>query len=862
MRSLLRILSLRYWRRCPARVLLVIASIALGVAAWGATRALNTHLNQSSRVAAAPLAGCADLHVSNGDAGVPRSLIEALCHLPGVQTVRPIIIQRVLLPDLNHQAALLLGLDLPAGGVVPAGWDVKINAAVPQLGAAALMGSQRLALVGRELDRLLPQDTGRCNVLVGGRVCTITRVGTIVEARGPAAPLAGNVLLVSCAEAAALLGRPDLVSRLDLCLEPGADQENVRRQVEAAVNPTARVWTPETQGQQTDGMLAPLALGLTLCGIGALLVGLFLIYNTLAVSVVERRREIATLRALGATRGQVLWLFLGEALCLGLVGTLLGLPLGIALAKLSLGSMQRVLSDVLLPLPGTAFEVSGGAWLGSLLAGLGTTLLATLVPALQAASERPVQALRQLPARAGCVLRLCRFYGIPVLTAAGVLCVACKDCLPLHVGTFGGLVLSIVVGLLAIPCLAALAARLLRRVIRFFPGIGARLAIDNLVSAPGRTGLVIAALAASVALLLLTGGLIRSNETAVRSWVDEAIGGDLFVTSGGPLSASGKNFPMPEETAQQLRHLLPGATIAAGRFRYLDYAAAGQTDRVLLTAMEPAAIHAANKDRQPPFPDLDLYRQLALAPDGALVSENFAALHGVHARDTITLPGADGPVALRVLGMVVDFSCPHGTIYVDRGRHQRAFNAHLVDALGVYLPPGADVEMCRLRVQQAPWAAGQFLCVMTRGELRGHILGMVERLYGLAYTQEVVVGIVAVLGVVAALLISVLHRRRELGLLRAVGATRVQVIRSVLAEALFMSALGTGLGLLAGLPLEWYTLRILLFEEAGFRFPLLYPWAAFAAVACLALLSALVAGLGPALHAVRPCIASALSTEW
>jgi putative ABC transport system permease protein len=837
----------------------MVASIALGVAAWVATRTLNTQLCESSRASGTPLAGFADLLVSNGDAGVPRTLVEPLRQLANVHAVRPLILQRVLLPDLNCQTALLLGADLHDKSNDSAAWDLTIRLAAPQACLGGLVRGQRVALVGRELDRLWSSDGGSCNVLIGGRMTRITRAGTILQARGPAALLAGNVLLMPCAEAAALLGRPDLVSRLDLRLEPGADRETVRRQVEAIVLGKAQVSSPQARGQMTEGMLAPLTIGLALCGLGALLVGLFLIYNTLAVSVVERRRLIGILRALGATRGQIFRLFLGEALCLGSLGTLVGLPLGIGLAKLSLSSMQRVLSDVLLPLPGTAFHVTTGTWLESLLAGLGTTLLATLAPALQAAGEGPLHALRRLPTRSGSILRWCRFGGIPVLSVASMLCVVCKNSLPLHVGTLGGLLLSIVVGFLAMPCLAAVVTRLLRRLTT--PGIGTRLAMDNLVSSPGRTGLVIAALAASVALLVLTGGLIQSNEVAVRSWVDDTIGGDLFITAGGPLSASGKTFPMAEDAERQLRTLLPEAVVAAARFRYLDYTQSGQTDRVLLTALDPAILYVANRDRQPPFPGLELYRQLAAEADTALVSENFASLHKVAVGDTITLPGADGLVSLKVIGTVIDFSCPQGTVYVDRTRNRRAFNAGLVDALAVYLPPGADVETCRLHVQQAPWAAGQLLCVMTRGELRAHILGMVERLYGLAYTQELLVGIVAVLGVVAALLISILHRRRELGLLRAVGATPGQVMRSVLAEALLMSAIGTGLGLVAGLPLEWYTVRILLYEETGFRFPIMYPWPAFAAVTGVACISAAVSGIGPAMHAIRPCISLALSND-
>src|SRR5262249_38225202 len=126
MRSLLKILSVRYWRRCPGRLVLVIASIALGVAAWVATRALNTHLNQSSRDSVTPLAGAADLLISNGDAGVARTLVESLRRVNGIQTVRPLIVQRVLLPDQNRQSALLLGADLSETSDRAPDWDVTI----------------------------------------------------------------------------------------------------------------------------------------------------------------------------------------------------------------------------------------------------------------------------------------------------------------------------------------------------------------------------------------------------------------------------------------------------------------------------------------------------------------------------------------------------------------------------------------------------------------------------------------------------------------------------------------------------------------------------------------------------------------
>jgi putative ABC transport system permease protein len=414
--------------------------------------------------------------------------------------------------------------------------------------------------------------------------------------------------------------------------------------------------------------------------------------------------------------------------------------------------------------------------------------------------------------------------------------------------------------LIATPLLTALAARLMRYVMPGWLGITGRLAIDNVLRAPGRTGLVVAALAAGVALLVQTGGLLSSNEEGVRSWVDQSIAGDLFVTSGGPLSASGRTLPMGWSVVVRLQEEFPELRVVPMRFRHLDWRQDGRSARILMVALDAGGYVAANEDRDPRPPDLDLYQELR-EPGTVLVSENFAALHGIGAGDTLTLPGTDGPVSLRVLGTVVDYSCHQGTVLVDRQQVRRHFDADLLDVLDVYLPAGNDVERVRQQLRQAPWAAEYLLCVLTRSEVRGHVLGMIGRLYALAYAQEMVVALVAVLGVVTALLISVLQRRRELGLLRAVGATRSQVIGSVLAEAVLLASLGTALGLLVGLPLEWYAVRVVLFEESGFLCPLRVPWAAMTVVIGLTFVCAVVAGLGPAWHAARTPIIDAVDRE-
>src|SRR5206468_7976054 len=215
--------------------------------------------------------------------------------------------------------------------------------------------------------------------------------------------------------------------------------------------------------------------------------------------------------------------------------------------------------------------------------------------------------------------------------------------------------------------------------------------------------------------------------------------------------------------------------------------------------------------------DLSKFLDLPGTSD-VLVSQNFARRHNVAVGQTIELPGPNGPVPLRVIGTVRDYSWSRGSIFMDRARYAKLFGDDLIDICHVFLKPDQVGSEAAGRAIEA-YAQRRGLFVTDKDSLRKFLSELINRIYLLAYLQQIIVGVVAALGVVTALLISVLQRKRELGLLRAVGATQWQVLRTVLAEATLMGAFGTFLGLLAGVPLEWYIVRVLIFEESGFLFP-------------------------------------------
>jgi putative ABC transport system permease protein len=856
-------LSRRYLRRRWVRASLIVLSIAAGVSMLVATRALNRTMDRAAAAAASPLAAVADLIVSNGDAPVDRWLAVELLKVEGVLAAHPRIFAKVHLPNLNNRPALLIGLDLAAeqNDKTPPRWQVHYDQNTLSVAWARFAARKVPAVLGKDLEDALAGTSRDLRVRAPGSraVYALRRAGT-VTGKGPAAALGGDVVILKLDDnPARIVGlKKWQVSRIDLTLRPGADRAAVQKRVAAVLAGRAEVRTPEEQNQAVQNVMTSLQVALLLCGVAALVVGLFLVYNALAVSVAERRHEVGILRGLGATRGQVLTLFTGEAALLGLAGSLLGIPLGLAIARVSLEPMREVLSKLFFAMDATGIEVGTDLIVLGVAAGVATAVAAALLPALLASRERPADAVRRIPPRPTWRHRFTQVAACGLLLAAGAVCITRRDQLPPRVGMYGGLGLVVVSTLLATPLLSAVLARLLLPLARGCLGVTGRLAADNLVRAPGRTGLVIAALAAGVGLVTETAGVIRSNRVALRDWVQQAIPADLVITAGSPVSAGGQSLPLTEALGAQIRKMAGVEAVLPSRVRRQLF----RDTQILMVAVNASEVYRATASR-PRIKTAERYRALNERPDGAIISENFAILHGVKVGDTLALASPNGPVALHVVGQFVDYSWNHGSIIVNRALYLKHWEDPRVDLYDVYLTPGVGsraVHNLQESILKA-YGAEHGLFVLRQDELQGHIDETIEQLYGIALGQQIAVMFVAGLGAVTALLISVVQRQRELGLLRALGASRGQVIRSVLAEALLMGVLGTLIGLVVGVPLQWYALRVVMVEETGYLFPVYIPWAAALWIAAASAGMATLAGLGPALHVIRQRIPEAIALE-
>jgi putative ABC transport system permease protein len=873
MLSLFRTLSLRYLQLHVGMNALVVMCIALGVICWVATGSLYTSLEKSIVVTLNPLSGYADLQVVNDPRGVPRELKDRLARVPGVKSVQPLIVSSVHIvrgPN-DSLSATLLGIEVSESDrpATAGKGEFTLSEGAESKYVKALLLSQTPVIVGQELDTRLPADEKKFKIRVAGVTHELTRVGT-VEAKGAIAALGSNVLVMGIDQAEPLVDLRGRVSRMDIALHPGADLNEVKRllQEEIGGEDVAQVSTPQIEDNRIREALAPLKVGTLIVSTGSLVVGMFLVFNTLSVSVAQRRHDIGVLRSVGATRAQIRNLFLMEAALLGLIGAVLGVPLGLGLAKLLLGSLSELVSDALFPVPMMSPTLSELRWflVSAVVAGIATSVVAALVPAIGASSEEPADAVRRVPPGAGLPTRLLQLATCFGLVLLGVGLATARDQLPdKRLAIFGGVGCIFLASFLATALFSAVCARLLRPLAQRLLSVEGRLAADNLVRAPGRTGLVIAALAAGVALMTHTAGVIRSNEKGITDWLERHVTADLIVTSGGPVTSGSKLMSMREDVRPDLEAALPtGSRTVAVSWSGSKWTRPREVVDIIVALVDADGYYEANRDRGWSVPKLELFHRLSQEPNTTVVSDNFADLNGVGIGDTITLPVQAGGLTLTVIGTVEDYAAPRGLLFLDRNRYKREFHAERVDIFDVYLPKGADaaaIAKARADLAQASVSADHSLVAITGADLRREVAAMIHRLHSIAYLQEGVVGLVAGLGVVAALMISVLQRRRELGLLRAVGSTQGQVLRTVLFEALLMGLIGGVLGVAFGLLLEWYALHVVMAEEAGFRFAMLIPWQEAGLIALASVVTATLAGLLPAVRAVRLRIADAIAYE-
>ncbi len=835
-------------RRHRLLALLNVLSVALGVAVFLAIQIANHSANRSFAASIDLVAGKASLEARAASGSFDESVLPRLAGAPGVKAATPLVEGYLSLPDYRGEYLQLLGLD-PFTNAPFATFSIG-DADGRSLDVESwLRDAQSIALSEEFAGRYGLKVGDSLRVAANGRISTRT-IRFLMRLTESPAGTNTRVAAMDIAWAQELLGRTGKLSSIQLLLAEPRRADEVARALQPLAPPDVMLLAPGQRSGQVERMLAGFELNLSALSLVSLLVGMFLIYNTIASSVVRRRAEIGILRALGATRAEVMALFLGEALLLGCVGVVVGIAAGFLLASQLVGTVAKTISSLYVLLSIDAFHVTPALLLAAVAFGLGSVLLAAWFPAREGAGLDPIRALNL-----GTVLET-NLVATPRWIFLGVAGLAlAAGCSALALLT-GPALLGFVSALFVVTGFACFAPLCTRAGAAAFERIGrfailVRLAAQNLARSLHRNAVTVAALMAAIAMMVGVSIMIFAFRRTVEVWIDRTVIADIFVTPAASETAGVAAFSPPELVAQirkiaGLDHL--------DTFREIGVAFRGS--RVSL-----AVVAGSRRDNLAFLGGDDSTKQARLFEPGVvLVSEPFARRFGLWDGQTVALPTPKGVVEFPIGGVYYDYSRDSGVILMSRENFERHWDDPRVQSLALYLRGDANLESVadELRRLSAPF--GRFLVYSNRS-LRQRVFEIFDQTFRITYVLRAIAVVVAVVGIFLGLTTLVAEREREIGVLRAIGASVAQIRGLVLIESGLIGAVASALGVAAGIVLAFVLTFVINKAFFGWTIQLTFPWLSIFAAPLWIIPAALLAGWIPAVRASRVPISSAVRNE-
>jgi putative ABC transport system permease protein len=686
---------------------------------------------------------------------------------------------------------------------------------------------------------------GEMRLMIGDRVLPFTVRGYLKD-EGPARVLDGNFILMDIAAAQLAFDRLGRVDRVEVLLSDAADLDAALEAIAARLPPGLSAQRPSRRSQQVETMLAAFHANLTALSWIALIVGLFLVYNTITISVVARRQEIGTLRALGLTRRKVLVLFLGEAAALAAAGIIVGLGLARVLADAALTLTSSTVTTLYIAAAAAPPAMHLGHVWTAIAIGLPLSLAAAAVPALEASRVPPTAAMRghdTLEMRTH--LRPLALI-VPLVLLAIAYALAQLPPIGRRPMFAYASSLALVIGAaFLVPAIMFGLARIGRVVLRRRLGVEGLLAHANLTAAIPRLSISVAALSVSLSMMVAIAVMIGSFRDTVIYWVGQTLRADLFIGPGIRPTVGSEQTVSPEVIARLGTH--PDVA-ALDEFRNLDLVYEGNLAVLGAGSYSVVLEHGSLLFKSP----ADAREQLrqAIGQDAVIISEPFAMRYGKRDGDVVEIPTPHGPRPFRVAAVYYDYASDRGVVVMDRGTFRKYFGDLPPSGVAAYLREGADPERVRTEML-AMLDEGHRAFIYSNSTLRREILSVFDSTFAITYALELIAIVVAMLGVAGTLLTLVLERRRELSLLRLTGADRRQVRRMVIIEAALIGGISQGIGLAVGFALSMVLIYVVNVQSFGWTIQFHVP-AAFLIQASIAVVIATsIAGIYPARRAAQ-----------
>ena len=645
------------------------------------------------------------------------------------------------------------------------------------------------------------------------------KVTAVLENKGIAKALNGNFAMMDIAAAQLALGKLGKLDRIDVEFLVDTDFDRMKERIGTVLPDFMRIDRPQRKGKQVEKMLRAFQYNLTALSFVALLVALYLIYNMIALSVVRRRMEIGTLRALGATPTLVAVIFFLEAGIIGTLGSFLGIGLGYYFAQFSLDAITLTINNLYAPSYVTEIDFQWEKMWPYIILGIGLSLVSALIPAYDAAKTSPILVMR----RGSYDLKL--FRGNRKLNQSAVLTIVlaagCTQLPPIDNFPYFGF-LSVFLLILGLSLLSPSALLLARRLLhgsckKLFGGEGL-LASMNLSQNIGRNSLAVSSLAIAFMMVISMSIMVHSFRQTVIVWIGQTLRADLFVRIAGGRDID-YQYTLPSDRVKQLKRI-PGIA-EIDQFRAIDIS---YNDKPVVLATGDFSVLSQYGNlvikTGPPAQELD---QWMVGHNRTIVSEAFSLKHKVKVGDRLNLKTPGGPLELEIVAVYYDYSRERGYIVIDRTTFLKYYQDSAINSFIIYLADKNQLKQVRQNVLNSIGKDYQ-LIIRSNSELKKDVLEVFDRTFSITYALEIIALGVAVLGLFNTLISLILERKREVGILRFLGAFKDQVKRVVLIEAGILGLIGSSMGLIAGVIVSYILIFVINKQSFGWTIQMHFPY--------------------------------------
>ena len=694
-----------------------------------------------------------------------------------------------------------------------------------------------------------PTEACRLTLSIHGEQRSVYLAGLLEPADDFSRRALETLMLTDIATAQSLTGTRGKLTQIDLILPEGFDSAALI----AALPDGVRLVSSETRSGQVQEMTAAFRINLTALSLLALVVGVFLIYNAMTFSVVQRRALFGTLRSIGYTREQVMGMVIGEAALVGVLGTALGLILGILLGQAAVRMVTQTINDLYFVVSVRGVQIPASSLVKGALAGFFASVVAAAAPAWEAASVVPSLAFSRAHLESKTQLLVNKVAGLgtsAVLLGAIVLAIPTRDLVVSFSGTS-----AVMLGLAMLtPWVTVTLMRSLGKPLDRLFGLLGRLAPRNLIRSQSRTAVAAAALMIAVSVTIGVQVMIASFRTTVTIWLEQLLRGDVYISAQG-VSETRPDVPLdPQVIAIAQGYPLAQSTIAI---------------RVVSAESERGTVELVAVNTERPM-DERLFLKAEGSPaqawqrlkEGAvLLSEPLANRFGISTPGgSLALLTPEGWRSFPIAGIYADYASTRGTVRMSLDVYRSLWHDDHINSLALILAPGADVDAATadLRAQLAEYPTIQ---VNPSGELRKDALVIFDRTFAITAAMQLITTLVAFIGVLSSLLALQLEKAREIGILRALGLTVTEMRHLTLWET---GLLGASAGLSAlptGYILAWILIFIINQRSFGWTLQMYATPVPFIQAFILAVSAALLAAVYPAWRLGRMQAAEALRGE-